>query len=203
MKRVLIVVAMVASLVLAACGDSTPTPPNQQQQVEAKAKQFRAYLPRNYTELSNYNRAQKVYDDPSNILWCTFSFNNASSPLVTVPVTGKLTSSTTTFFNPEKAAWPDYESSYTLPSRSVDGLFHPSPPAYRYGFTPGGAYVDLFNLETYCSNKPTKFQRQSTKLSVELDAGLGRADSAAQAALRRGDKAEAQRIIEQAIGVTK
>jgi hypothetical protein len=87
-----------------------------------------------------------------------------------------------------------------IPARSVDGLFHPNPPGYRYGFTPGGAYVDFFNLETYCSNKPTKFQRQNTKVSLAVDAGLGAADAAAQRALKNGDKREAQRIIEQAIG---
>jgi hypothetical protein len=114
-------------------------------------------------------------------------------------VAGKLTSSSTTFFAPEHTAGDYYDGS-VLPSRSVDGLFHPNPPQYRYGFTPGGQYVDFFNTETYCSSKPTKFQRQQTKVSLSADPGLSKADTAAQAALKKGDKAQAQRILERAIG---
>jgi hypothetical protein len=121
---------------------------------------------------------------------------------VTVPVSGKLTSSSTTFFSPTRTAG-DYYDGTALPSRSIDGLFHPDPPKYRYGFTPGGAYVDFFNTETYCTSKPTKFQRQSTQVSLEADPGLGRADTKAQAALKAGRPQDAQKILEDAIGGTK
>lgn len=188
---------------LAACGEDTAKGPTPEQKANAQitkhAHSRAPYIPKNDVEFKNYNQAQAVYDDPTNVLWCTFSFNNPSSPLVTVPVAGKLTSSSTTFFSPEHLAG-DYADSSVLPSRSVDGLYHPNPPQYRYGFTPGGAYVDLYNLETYCSNKPTKFQRQHTKVSLEVDPGLGAADASAQRALKAGHKADADRILNDAIG---
>jgi hypothetical protein len=197
MKKLLLFIPLL--LLFIGCG-SDKQEKSQYEKVTEKAKKAEAYIPKNNVELRNYNDAQKVYDDPTNIIWCTFSFTNPSSPLVTVPVSGKLTSSSTTFFNPVTVYGDGYDWGVAIPARSVDGLFHPNPPGYRYGFTPGGAYVDFFNLETYCSNKPTKFQRQNTKVSLAVDAGLGAADAAAQRALKNGDKREAQRIIEQAIG---
>jgi hypothetical protein len=44
-------------------------------------------------EFSNYNRRQELVNNPNSILWCTFSLENPSSPLVTIPIQGKLTSS--------------------------------------------------------------------------------------------------------------
>jgi hypothetical protein len=214
MRKIIIMLTVLVFGGLAATGcgggeQSKPHPPSQAEiykQVAKKASRRAPYLPKNDVEFKNYNHAQEIYDDPSNILWCTFSFNNPSSPLVTVPVTGKLTSSSTSYFAPE-GVLDDHPGSYSdasvIPKRSVDGLYHPNPPQYRYGFTPGGAYVDFFNLETYCSNKPTQFQRKSTKISLTVDANLGRADTAAQAALKAGKPALAQRIIENAIGDQK
>jgi hypothetical protein len=205
MKRLLAMMSVLAvgGLAAAGCGGETTDHRTPEQRAKDtivhKAHQRTPYVPSHDVEFHNYNRAQQVYDDPSNILWCTFSFNNPSSPLVTVPVTGKLTSSSTTFFSPEQID-DRFEGPVVVPSRSVDGLYHPNPPGYRYGFTPGGAYVDFFNLETYCSNKPTEFQRKQTKMSLTVDHDLGAADAAAQAALKAGRPAEAQRIIEAAIG---
>jgi hypothetical protein len=51
----------------------------------------------------------------------------------------------------------------------VDGLFHPNPPGYRYGFTPGGQYVDFFNMATFCTTALTEFQRQETRVAVDYD----------------------------------
>lgn len=207
MRRLAIALLAVASLGLAACGDvAKPTKSASDQareEVNKAADKTKPYLPKNGVEFRNYNDAQKTYDDPTNVLWCTFSFNNPSSPLVTVPVAGKLTSSSTTYFNPSRVVDDHiggYSEASVLPSRSVDGLYHPNPPQYRYGFTPAGTYVDFYNLETYCSNKPTKFQRQNTKVSLEVDPNLGQADKAAAQALKSGNKAEAERILNDAIG---
>lgn len=209
MRRLGVAVALLVALVAAGCGGGGSNPPKPKPAAEvaaAKVAEHRkvqaAYVPKNDVELRNYNDAQKIYDDPASILWCTFSFNNPSSPLVTVPVAGKLTSSSTSYFRPEETAG-GYADGAVLTRQSVDGLYHKSPAPYRYGFTPGGAYVDFFNLETYCSNKPTEFQRQQTKISLRVDSNLGAADQAAQKALKSGNKAEAQRIIENAIGGSK
>ncbi len=119
-------------------GDS----PSPKKQVEQRAAGYRPYLPKNGVELANYNRAQQLYDSPDTIIWCSTTWGNPAAPIVTVPIAGKLTSSSTTFFQPEEAARADYAGDGHGPeptggvvsSRSVDGLYHPNPPKYRYGF---------------------------------------------------------------------
>lgn len=163
-----------------------------------KAKPYMPTLPS--ADFDNYNASQKYYDNKNSIQWCTFSFNNGNSPLVTVPVARKLTSSSVSFFPSSRVKYDnDGGGDYTPERRSVDGMYHGTPPPYRYGFTPGGDYVDLFNLETFCTSKPTSFQRKETKVSLAVDPTLNAADQTAQAALARGDKAGAQRALEAAI----
>jgi hypothetical protein len=172
----------------------------QQDQVIEKQKKQRAYIPHNDVELRNYNDAQRLYDSPDTIIWCSTTWGNASAPLVTVPVTGKLTSSTTSFFPSTK--WVD-RGDYTfteVQTPSIDGMYHPNPPQYRYGFTPGGQYVDFFNMPTFCTTALTKFQRQATKVTVEFDAEARVAQKRAEAALRNGDEAGAQRVLQEALG---
>jgi len=184
MKRFVLALLFGVIVTLAAgCGSHHDG--SQYGKVERHAKQQRAYIPHNDVELHNYNRAQQLYDSPSTIIWCTTTWGNASSPMVTVPVAGKLTSSSTTFFSPEY--WTgDGDGNVVLPSRSVDGLYHPNPPGYRYGFTPGGQYVDFFNMPTLCTTAMTKFQRQSTKVTISVDAQAAKAQQAAEAALKAG-----------------
>jgi hypothetical protein len=171
------------------------------QKVEQHAQHRHPYIPKNDVEFRNYNQAQELYDSPDTIIWCSTTWGNASAPLVTVPVTGKLTSSSTTYFSPEHWSGAGSESgAVVLPSRSVDGLFHPNPPQYRYGFTPGGQYVDFFNMPTFCTTALTKFQRQATKVTVEFDAEAARAQKTAEAKLRAGDEAGAQAALQEALG---
>lgn len=196
---------------LTACGDSGGDKPDAtkqaRQSIERHAKGRAPYLPKHDVEFKNYNAAQKLYDSPETIIWCSTTWGNASAPLVTVPVTGKLTSSSTTFFQPDAPLIADvpgdgygaYAIGGTTSSRSVDGLYHPNPPQYRYGFTPGGQYVDFFNMPTFCTTALTKFQRQSTKVTVAFDPGAQQAQRNAEAALKRGDKQAAQHALE-AIG---
>jgi hypothetical protein len=79
-------------------------------------------------------------------------------------------------------------------------MYHGSPPPYRYGFTPGGQYVDFSNMQVFCTTALTKFQRQNTKVSIENDPTAATADAQAQDALKRGDKAGAQKILSDALG---
>jgi hypothetical protein len=101
-----------------------------------------------------------------------------------------LTSSTTSYFSPEHDDG--------LPRRSIDGLYHPNPPQYRYGFTPGGQYVDFFNLPTFCTTSVYKFQRKN--LLIKVDDELTKANQEATRALKDGNKRNAQRILEAAAG---
>jgi hypothetical protein len=75
-------------------------------------------------------------------------------------------------------------------------MYHGSPPPYRYGFTPGGQYMDFFNMPTLCTTALTSFQRQTTKVAITVDAQAKAADQAAEAALARGDRAGAQRALD-------
>jgi hypothetical protein len=196
MKKI-VVLALVAigALVLGACDEGEVS--RAKETVNENAEKFQAYIPKNNVELNNYNQAQRVYDSPSTIIWCTAFPQASTAPLVTVPIAGKLTSSSTTFFRPE-----DVDSSsngkVTKTARSVDGLYHPNPPKYRYGFTPGGEYVDFFNLPTLCTTKPLAFQRES--VAIKVDDRLERAQVQAEAALKQGDKGQAQAILEGAAG---
>jgi hypothetical protein len=81
-------------------------------------------------------------------------------------------------------------------AKSSDGMYHGHPPAYRYGFTPGGQYVDFTDLETFCTTALTKFQREKTIVSVSNDTAAQNATSKAEAALKNGDKSGAQKALE-------
>lgn len=193
MKRlILTAIALMLGLALfAGCGDT----PRDHARAEAKRNQknFVPYIPKNAVEGANYNKAQELYDDPSTIIWCTAFPTSNSEPLVTVPIAGKLTSSSVSAFRSD-----DEIDGVALEAESVDGLYHGSPPPYRYGFTPGGQYVDFFNLQTLCTTQPLSFQRQSVKVSI--DHQLDAASKDAEAALQSGDKAKAQAILEGAAG---
>lgn len=193
----LVVVSLIAYSFLGDGCEETQDQSAQQKQVERTAGKLKAYLPKNFVELRNYNDAQKLYDSPSSILWCTAFPSNPSAPLITVPISGKLTSSSTTFFSPEHWSGAGSESgAVVLPSRSVDGLFHPNPPQYRYGFTPGGQYADFFNIETFCTTAMSKFQRQSTKIDVSPDAEALKATTEAERLLAQGDHKGAQNALQ-------
>lgn len=171
-------------------------------QIDSKANSYKPFVqpfPGN-AELRNYEGAQKLYSDPATIIYCTTTWGNASAPLVTIPIAGKLTSSSVSYFPSSRTVNPGSDDGtkdeYTPERRSIDGLYHGSPPPYRYGFTPGGQYVDFFNLPTLCTTALTKFQRQQTKVSVTVDQDALNADRQAQDALKRGDRAGAAAALE-------
>jgi hypothetical protein len=144
-----------------------------------------AYVPKNHTEFNNFNDAQELYDDPSSILWCTTTWGNPSAPMVTIPVAGKLTSSSVSYLPQDYVDTND--SFWALrPNFSSDGMYHGSPPPYRYGFTPGHQYVDFFNMPTLCTTAMTEFQRKQTKVSLTIDAAAQQATTQAEAALKAG-----------------
>src|SRR5699024_12035983 len=114
--------------------------------------------------MENYNKAQELYDDPAAIQWCTAFPSSNSAPIITLPIAGKLTTSSTSYFAPSKLAGK-YAESTAVPNRSVDGLFH-GESYYRYGFTPAGQYVDFSNsLELLCTTALTELDRKSTRLN--------------------------------------
>ncbi|GAA1412075.1 hypothetical protein AUR04nite_00060 [Glutamicibacter uratoxydans] len=190
-------VAGLTALSLAACGPAQE-PTGQYKQVEQKAASKTAYIPKNDTELDNYNKAQELYDDPAAIQFCTAFPSSNSAPIVTTPIAGKLTTSSTTFFNPQEPFGGEFQGQgmVTLPKRSVDGLYH-GDSFYRYGFTPGGQYVDFSNsLELMCTTALTEFQRQKTFVEgVDTDKDVSKLQAEAEQALKDGDNAKATKIL--------
>lgn len=163
MKKAIAIVGigLSAALGLTACGGGATQPPTQKEEVAKKAAKSEAYIPKNSVELDNYNKAQKLYDDPTAIQWCTLFPPSASAPIITVPVAGKLTTSATSYFSPSELRT---NGSYgaVLPSRSVDGLYH-GDSFYRYGFTPADVYLDISNsMPNFCTTSLLDFQRQNT-----------------------------------------
>jgi hypothetical protein len=151
-------------------------------------------------DYKNYDFANRLFASPNTILWCTTTWGNPSSPLVTVPVAGKLTSSSVSFFPSSRVRVYSDSGEYTPERRSVDGMYHGTPPPYRYGRTPGGQYIDFFNMPTLCTTQPLKFQREKTSIALSVDGALNTATNTAEAALKRGDRAGAQQALEDAIG---
>lgn len=193
MKR-LILGAMLASLTLGAAGCPGSTPQsNQSQQVDKRAENRQAYLPVHDVEFNNFDRAQKIYDSPSTIQFCSTTWGNPSAPIVTIPVAGKLTSSSVSVFSTEGHSTTD-SGVYSFEKRSVDGMFHGTPPPYRYGFTPGGQYVDFFNMPTVCTTALTKFQREKTQVSLTIDKSAAVATAKAEKVLKAGTDPKTNRI---------
>jgi hypothetical protein len=186
--------AALAFCMLVACNDTSQS--SQQDQVNSKVANRHEYLPQHDVEFTNYNERQKIADDPTTILWCTSSFGNPSSPMFTIPVRGKLTSG-------NKRPWPNsqvrYQDSYSPELPGPDGMYGTSGE-YRYGFTPGGQYVDFYNLDTFCTTEPTVWQRQSTTIVTKTDDGLLAAQQQARALLAQGKTAEAQAVLTAAAG---
>lgn len=153
------------------------------QEAVNKAAQRRPYIQQNNIEFDNYDRRQKITDDPTIIQWCTSAFSVPGSPIFTVPVVGKLTSGNKRPFSSEPGP---------------DGMYG-SSGEYRFGFTPGGNYADWYNLETFCTTEPTVWQKERTEIVLQTDAALFEAQKRAQQALQNNKPEEANKILEEAI----
>ena len=194
-----ILAAMLSVAALAGCSADVSQTDQSYKDIDQNAQNRQPYVPQNDVEYNNYNAAQQLYDNPNTIIWCTTAWTNPSAPLVTVPIRGKLTSSSVSYY-PNTRVDNDQGADYNPELRSVDGMYHGSPPPYRYGFTPGGQYVDFSNMEVFCTTSLTKFQREQTTISVTVDSTMDSAQAQAEQALANGDTQEAQRILEQEAG---
>lgn len=207
MKKISVIsaIALVAAVGLTAC--DTDSKSSEQETVEKKAASNKAYLPENNVELNNYNKAQKLYDDPSAILWCTSFPSSASAPIVTVPIAGKLTTSGTSYFSPTNLKSNSSGGMVNVPNRSVDSMFH-GDSFYRYGFSPSGQYFDFSNsMELLCSTTLMDYQRQNTFVEgVGNNGGSGKEGNAkgldiqdrqkrAEKALKDDDPEKAMKIL--------
>lgn len=206
MKRASKVIGMAAAAVavtvtLSACEENQTTPPNAQREAAKRAEQRSNYVPKNDIEASNYNKRQEISDQPSTILWCTAFPSNPSAPAITVPVVGKITSGSKRPYPTEQLRIDTDTMGYTynpeLPG--PDGMYG-SSGEYRYGFRPDGVMVDFYNLETFCTTEPTVYQREKTVIDLGTNDALAGVTQQAEDALKAGDAAEAQRLLETIVG---
>lgn len=177
MKRLLALVCL--TLVTLACDNQDKA----QQTAATKAWNREYFIPVNDVEYKNYERRQKLADDPSAIIWCTSAFPIPSSPLFTVPIVGKITSGSKRPFNND----PGPDSMYG------------SSGEYRYGFTPAGMYADWTNMPVFCTQEPTVWQREQSTIVMMEDPQLATANRAAKEALKAGKTDEAYQILSKAI----
>jgi len=164
------------------------------------ALQPHVYNPVNNIEFDNYNKRQRIADNPTTILWCTAYPANINARPITVPIVGKLTSSNKRPYATTQVQ--DYQGdattyTYSQEKPGPDGMFGASTE-YRYGFDPSGTYWDFTDLETVCTTEPTTYQAQSTTIINKTDPTMQAANLAAQAALKAGHPDEAQKILDDA-----
>lgn len=165
----LIAVIGIFGLTASSCSGDEP---DRETQLEQSEQNFDNRTPPDVSgevEYENYIAAQELYDDPSSIIWCTMFPDSPAAPIVTVPIRGKLTSSSVSYYpnySPKAWNWDSSAGGYLMENQSVDGMYHGSPPPYRYGFTPSGQYVDFFQIPTFCTTALTEFGRET--LSVVL-----------------------------------
>lgn len=175
---------IVGAILLMGAGESGCNPQQEaRQEAQNRASSRRAYIPHNDLEFKNYDKRQRIADDPTMILWCTSSFPIPSSPLFTVPVVGKLTSG-------GKRPFPD--------DPGPDGMYGHSGD-YRYGFTPADIYSEWYGMPVFCSAQPSVWQRESTTIVMRDDPTLLDAHKKAREALKGGNAAEANRLLEEAV----
>lgn len=193
MKRIFMAVAVMAAflLTLTACTSSihhnsaTEANSKARQQSQQDNAEFKSPVVKNHLDYQNFYKSQELYDNPSTIIWCTTTWGNANSPLVTVPIAGKLTSSTVSLFPTQQVKEYTNSGTYNPELPSTDGMYHGSPPPYRYGFTPGGQYVEFDNMDAFCTTALTKFQRQSTTIQLDIDSKMSAAQKQAEKLLQQ------------------
>ena len=177
----LAIIAIALSLVTGCDKNFLSTQERAEKEAREKARQQKG------VEQQNYRWRQTIAEDETTILWCTFSFDNPGSPLITIPIKGKLTSGGKRPFAKYNYDGLDGEQP------GYDGMYGESAP-YRYGFGTGGQgeYYELSDLDYLCTTVPTVFQKEKTEIVFRSDRQLQEATIAAQKAIAfmRNDKSQ-------------
>lgn len=207
MKKSLLLAPLTLAFVLAGCGTGSHQTPNAQQQAQAasNALQSQVYQAKHNVEFKHYNLRQKIADDPSTILWCTFfppgvqGVTNGSTPgqAFTVPIAGKLTSSNKRPYNNVRYWDAGNSSWYPNEVPGPDHMFGASSE-YRYGFDPTlSVYYDFTDLASFCTTSPTIWQSH-TQIVADTSSTLSNLTRAASAAIRAGHPEKAAKLLQQA-----
>lgn len=174
-SRILAFVALAASMALASCEEASRDV--AQTQANDRAQNFDVYVQKHNIEFDNYNKRQKMSDDPTTVVWCTFFPPTPGVQPITIPVVGKLTSGNKRVFREVTSSGAE--------SSGPDGMFGSSAP-YRYGFTPGDVMVDIYDMPSFCSTQPTVWQRAKTEIVVAIDPKLQQVGQQVQTNLKMG-----------------
>lgn len=179
MKHLLAVSTLVA-VALSGCNDA-----QYKSQMEAvrRAENRESYIPETSLDFLNYDRRQRISDDPSTIVWCTMFPPSPGVRPITMPIVGKLTSGGKRPFASDPGP---------------DGMYG-SSGEYRYGFTPDGNMADFFGMATLCTTEPTVWQRNSTDIVLTIDPRLSAAGDSAKRHLSESDTAASRQSATAAI----
>lgn len=180
-KLAIVATFSLAALLMAGCTGTIGNPAQDEALENANSRQN--YVPKNDIEGKNYNARQKLADDPNTILWCSFYPTNPNVKPYTVPIVGKLTSSSKRPY----ATTQSYNG-------TTDGYFSPELPGsdamfgssteYRYGFDPAGNYWDFVALEATCSSVPNIIQKNTTDFAITATGDINSLSVLANAALQ-------------------
>lgn len=171
-------VSVALLLTAGSCGGDDPKSSGEQIASNRQNVQLK-----NDVEGKNYNRRLGLADNPASLIWCTVYPTSPSAKAFTVPIVGKLTSSskrpTPTEVSYDGTAGTRYNPELPGP----DGMFGSSVP-YQYGFDPAGNYHEFSaSMQTYCTSVPTVIQKETTQISIGSTADTGALDAQVQAAL--------------------
>lgn len=194
----IVAVVLLTTMLSTGCWDNAKKSAAQKA-AENVASNRDVFEPKNDIEGRNYNWREEISDDPTTILWCTTAWPIPSSPLITIPIAGKLTSGNKRPFETSYVDNGDGDE-YFPEIPGPDGFFGTSGE-YRYGFGPAGKsqYYDFYGMPVFCTTEPLVYQRESTTIVMETDGDLLNAQKEAQAALAQGNTQEAERILREAI----
>ncbi len=152
-------------------------------------------LPTCSADFNNYVKDAKRSADPNTIQYCTIFPATPGSKPFTIPIVGDMTSSSVSFFPTERAFKPgdDGGGEYAPVRRSYDGMYHGSPPPYRYGFDAitDAEHKIVGDALTWCTDVPQPSQIQDTTLNVTMVTNGKQLTNQINAALKRGDRSGA------------
>lgn len=197
---VAILVAVVGGLLIAtACSGEEPPP----EQIESTglAGERENFVPVNDVPAVQWNKLQKMRDDPSVIIWCTAFPKTVGQEVFTSPLVGGLNSSQLTPFPTKFVVDPAAFGKDPKPAELADptGMYGVRAD-FLYGFDPTGEIIHMYmnGMETYCTNAPLVWQANETRIVVKQDPRLVDISNRAQEALEAGDTDRAFDILQEA-----
>lgn len=191
-SRNLIVAGLVLVMLASALAACTPNSEAAQRAQNANYN-YAPYAIKNFIDQRNYSWRLQISDDPSMILWCTMFPPTPGTKPITVPIIGKLTSSSKRPFQGDSTLQVDDQGMYGTSGE------------YRFGFGPTGMqeYYDITAMSTFCTTQPMLWQTQLTIVVQSKDNALLAASQQAHDLIAAGKLKEAQAVLDAAVQATQ